>query len=73
MTDGAENIRLNEQTRNLLIELVKTRPILFTDIGDKSLADLRDDRQKLWDEVGEEIGLPGNYPFLLSSKIKSNR
>lgn len=61
MTDGIENFRLNEQTRNLLIELVKTRPILFTDNGEKSIADLRDERQKLWDEISEEIGYPGNY------------
>lgn len=61
MTDGAESIRLNEQTRNLLIELVKTRPILYIDNGEKSIADLRDERQKLWDEVSEEIGIPGKF------------
>lgn len=59
-----ENIRLNEQTRNLLIELVKTRPILFIDNGETSIADLRDERQKLWDEISEKIGLPGNYSII---------
>lgn len=63
MTNSSDT-RLDEQTRNMLIELVKGRHLLYTDTGALSLADLRDERQKLWDEVAEKINLPGNFPLV---------
>lgn len=62
MTTGSD-FRLDEQTRNMLVELVKGRPLLYTDSGDLSMAELRDERQKLWEEVGEKANIPGNYKY----------
>lgn len=53
--------RLDEQTRNTLIELVKSRPILFNDIPDRAPAELRDERQKCWEEIGAQLGMNGTY------------
>lgn len=58
MTTG-NDFRLDEQTRNMLVDLVKVRPLLYTDCGDLSVAELRDERQKLWEEVGEKANIPG--------------
>lgn len=62
MTTG-NDFRLDEQTRNMLIELVKGRQLLYTDCGDRSVAELRDERQKLWEEVGEKANIPGNHTY----------
>ncbi|XP_055317666.1 uncharacterized protein LOC129576488 [Sitodiplosis mosellana] len=70
MNNGAD-VRLDEQTRNLLIELVKDRPILFTDCGDRS-AELRDERQKLWDEIGEKINIQPEVCKIKFTNLKNN-
>ncbi|XP_031620973.1 uncharacterized protein LOC116339308 [Contarinia nasturtii] len=64
--------RLDEQTRNVLIELVKTRPILFNDYSDRSAAELRDERQKCWDEVGEKLNWSGDVCKTKFTTLKNN-
>lgn len=59
------DIRLDEKTRNQLIELVKERPALYMDCSDRSV-EQRDERQKLWDEVAKRLDVSGNMKFFLA-------
>lgn len=56
MSIGSD-VRLDEKTRNLLIELVKSRPILYNDCTDRTRESV-DERQQAWDEVGAKLKLP---------------
>lgn len=57
----SNELRLNEQTRNHLINLVKPKPILYDDsiVRSQEGHEGRDDRIRIWNEIGQVLSLPG--------------
>lgn len=56
------DIRLDEQTRNILIELVKARPVLYNDTIDRT-REVIEERQQQWENIGAKLNLSGIFQF----------
>lgn len=57
MSIGSD-VRLDEETRNKLIGMVKMRSILYNDCADRT-RELVEERQQLWEDIGQELKIPG--------------